>query len=138
MHKASLDTHLFRRNSDVEPLSWDIRLKIAIGAAQGLALLDTLEKKVIYRDFKIYNIMLEEAQLVILPQNALQQKMKLKTIMDMQMEGHYSFEAALQAAQLSLRCLELDPRSRPSTKEVMEVLREIEALASHLHEGHIC
>ncbi|KAI9165710.1 hypothetical protein LWI28_019216 [Acer negundo] len=62
------------------------------------------------------------------------QKMKLKTIMDMQMEGQYSFEAALQAAQLSLRCLELDPRSRPSMKEVMEVLREIEALASHLHE----
>ncbi|KAK1587142.1 hypothetical protein Q3G72_010049 [Acer saccharum] len=49
------------------------------------------------------------------------------------MEGQYPSEAALQAAQLSLRCLELDPRSRPSMKEVMEVLKEIEAQASHLH-----
>ncbi|KAK1588099.1 hypothetical protein Q3G72_019822 [Acer saccharum] len=49
------------------------------------------------------------------------------------MEGQYPSEAALQAAQLSLRCLELDPRSRPSMKEVVEVLKEIEAQASHLH-----
>ena len=62
------------------------------------------------------------------------QKMKLKTIMDMQMEGQCSFEAALQAAQLSLRCLELDPRSRPSMKEVMEVLKGIESPTSHIHE----
>ncbi|TXG66865.1 hypothetical protein EZV62_008140 [Acer yangbiense] len=60
----------------------------------------------------------------------LSQETELKTIMDVQMEGQYSSEAALQAAQLSLRCLELDPQSRPSMKEVMEVLKEIEALAS--------
>ncbi|KAK0605758.1 hypothetical protein LWI29_030471 [Acer saccharum] len=65
----------------------------------------------------------------------LSQETKLKTIMDAQMEDQYPSEAALQAAQLSLRCLELDPRSRPSMKEVMEVLKEIEALASHLHEN---
>ncbi|KAK1586373.1 hypothetical protein Q3G72_001955 [Acer saccharum] len=53
--------------------------------------------------------------------------------MDVRMEGQYPSEAALQAAQLSLRCLELDPRSRPSMKEVVEVLKEIEAQASHLH-----
>ena len=44
----------------VEPLSWDIRLKIAIGAARGLVFLHTLEKKVICRDFNAYSIMLDE------------------------------------------------------------------------------
>ncbi|KAL5737772.1 hypothetical protein ACOSP7_030533 [Xanthoceras sorbifolium] len=206
MQKGSLDGHLFRSKKSsyaIEPLSWDIRLQIAIGAARGLTYLHTLEKKVIYRDFKTYNILLDENYnaklanfslarfgpssegahvspvlagtygyiapecittgdvylksdvygfgLVLLEllmglkvtdpehpcgeQNLvdwlkpiLSQKTKLKTIMDAQMEGQYSSEAASQAAQLSLRCLELDPQSRPSMKEVVEVLKEIEAL----------
>ncbi|XP_042942835.1 probable serine/threonine-protein kinase PIX13 [Carya illinoinensis] len=46
-------------NPNIEPLSWDIRLKIAIGAARGLAFLHTSEKKVIYGDFKASNILLD-------------------------------------------------------------------------------
>ncbi|KAI9165896.1 hypothetical protein LWI28_022512 [Acer negundo] len=193
----------------VEPLSWVIRLKIAIGAARGLAFLHTLEKKVICRDFNTYSILLDEnynaklsnvslaklgpsseeapvstaivgtigyiapecittgdlyvksdvysfgvvllelltglrvtdpehpcgeQNLVDWLKSILSQETKLKTIMDAQIEGQYSSEAALQAVQLSMRCLKLDPRSRPSMKEVIEVLKEIEALASHLHE----
>ncbi|KAK2656826.1 hypothetical protein Ddye_009878 [Dipteronia dyeriana] len=60
MQKGSLHDHLFIRGCAIEPLSWDIRLKIAIGAARGLTFLHTLEKKVIYRDFKTYNILLDE------------------------------------------------------------------------------
>ncbi|KAK4844560.1 hypothetical protein QYF36_021672 [Acer negundo] len=59
MIKGSLENHLFRRHPSVEPLSWDIRLKIAIGAARGLSFLHTSEKKVIYRDFKASNILLD-------------------------------------------------------------------------------
>lgn len=41
------------------PLSWAIRMKIAFGAAKGLAYLHEAEKPVIYRDFKTSNILLD-------------------------------------------------------------------------------
>ncbi|KAL6209129.1 hypothetical protein ACLB2K_020072 [Fragaria x ananassa] len=59
MQKGSLENHLFGRGSVVQPLPWDIRLKVAIGAARGLAFLHTSEKQVIYRDFKASNILLD-------------------------------------------------------------------------------
>ncbi|CAL0306989.1 unnamed protein product [Lupinus luteus] len=60
MNRGSLDNHIFGRGASVRPLSWDTRLKIMIGAARGLAFLHTLEKKIIYRDFKPSNILLDK------------------------------------------------------------------------------
>lgn len=42
-----------------QPLSWSLRLKVALGAAKGLAFLHSAEAKVIYRDFKTSNILLD-------------------------------------------------------------------------------
>ncbi|KAJ4714366.1 Protein kinase [Melia azedarach] len=203
MQKGSLENHLFRRNPSIQPLSWDIRLKIAIGAARGLAFLHTSEKKVIYRDFKASNILLDGSynakiadfglaklgpaggeshvstrvmgtygyaapeyvatghlyvksdvygfgvvllelltglrtldtgrpsgkhNLVEWAKPMLSQRKKLKTIMDGRIEGQYSSKAAVQAAQLTLKCLEPDPKRRPSMKEVVEVLEQIEGM----------
>ena len=44
---------------DTLPLSWGNRLKIALGAAKGLAFLHESEKPVIYRDFKTSNILVD-------------------------------------------------------------------------------
>ncbi|XP_042454111.1 probable serine/threonine-protein kinase PBL15 isoform X2 [Zingiber officinale] len=56
MPRGSLENHLFHRISI--SLSWGTRLKIAIGAAKGLAFLHGADKPVIYRDFKTSNILL--------------------------------------------------------------------------------
>lgn len=210
MPKGSLENHLFRRSAAIEPLSWDLRLKIAIGAARGLAFLHTSEKKVIYRDFKASNILLDgnynakisdfglaklgpsgsnshvttrvmgtygyaapeyvetghlyvksdvygfgvvllemltglraldtkrpngHEKLVDWKKPMLSNKRKLKSIMDTRMEGQYSSKAAMLAAQITLKCLEVDPKNRPSMKDVLNVLEQIEAITEKPKES---
>ncbi|CAI9765983.1 unnamed protein product [Fraxinus pennsylvanica] len=57
MPRGSLENQLFRRYS--MSLPWSTRMKIAIGAAKGLAFLHEAENPVIYRDFKASNILLD-------------------------------------------------------------------------------
>ncbi|KAL8148059.1 hypothetical protein AgCh_005410 [Apium graveolens] len=59
MPKGSMENHLFRRGSRYETFSWGLRMKVALGAARGLAFLHGAETKVIYRDFKTSNILLD-------------------------------------------------------------------------------
>ncbi|MED6152711.1 putative serine/threonine-protein kinase pbl10, variant 2 [Stylosanthes scabra] len=59
MPKGSVENHLFRRGSYFQPFSWNLRMKIALGAARGLAFLHSTEVQVIYRDFKTANILLD-------------------------------------------------------------------------------
>ncbi|KAJ8450787.1 hypothetical protein Cgig2_032412 [Carnegiea gigantea] len=61
MQRGSLENHLFGRGSAVQPLPWGLRLKIAIGAARGLAFLHTSDDRVIYRDIKASNILLDDS-----------------------------------------------------------------------------
>ncbi|KAI7732909.1 hypothetical protein M8C21_022353, partial [Ambrosia artemisiifolia] len=57
MPKGSLENHLFRKGP--QPLPWATRLKVAIGAARGLAFLHDAKDQIIYRDFKASNILLD-------------------------------------------------------------------------------
>ncbi|KAL6131469.1 hypothetical protein ACLB2K_069844 [Fragaria x ananassa] len=57
--RGSLENNLFRRSSNlVEPLSWNARMKIALGAAKALTFLHN-EAQLIFRDFKSSNILLD-------------------------------------------------------------------------------
>ncbi|KAL4572790.1 hypothetical protein LXL04_019575 [Taraxacum kok-saghyz] len=203
MQKGSLENHLFGRGSTVQPLPWDLRLKILIGAAEGLAFLHTSEKQVIYRDFKASNILLDGSYnakisdfglakigpsasqshvttrvmgtygyaapeyvstghlyvksdvygfgIVLVEmltgmraldtnRPAAQQNLsdwvkpyladrrKLKNIMDSRLEGRYPSKAAVEIAQLALTCLENEPKTRPSMKEVVHKLEQLDAI----------
>ncbi|KAJ9562841.1 hypothetical protein OSB04_008001 [Centaurea solstitialis] len=59
MENGSLDYWLHERVDDEAPLKWRTRLKIAKGAAHGLAYLHS-EPNIIHRDIKTSNILLDE------------------------------------------------------------------------------
>ncbi|CAN6268909.1 unnamed protein product [Urochloa humidicola] len=211
MPKGSLENHLFRKGGAFEPLSWNLRLRIGIGAARGLAFLHSSEKQIIYRDFKASNILLDtnynaklsdfglakhgptggdshvttrvmgtygyaapeyvatghlyvksdvwgfgvvllemltglraldtgrpaqQHNLVDWAKPYLADRRKLARLVDPRLEGQYPSKAALLAAQLTLRCLEGDPRSRPSMAEVVAALEEIEQIKVRRRDEH--
>ncbi|KAA8536108.1 hypothetical protein F0562_028586 [Nyssa sinensis] len=58
--RGNLEEWLHGDVGPVSPLTWDIRMKIAIGTAKGLAYLhEGLEPKVVHRDVKSSNILLD-------------------------------------------------------------------------------
>ncbi|KAG8389135.1 hypothetical protein BUALT_Bualt02G0197700 [Buddleja alternifolia] len=57
---GSVESHLHGADKSKGPLDWDARLKIALGAARGLAYLhEDSNPRVIHRDFKASNVLLE-------------------------------------------------------------------------------
>ncbi|XP_038981269.1 receptor-like serine/threonine-protein kinase ALE2 isoform X12 [Phoenix dactylifera] len=58
---GSVESHLYGADKQSAPLDWNARLKIALGAARGLAYLhEDSSPRVIHRDFKASNILLED------------------------------------------------------------------------------
>ncbi|CAN7021657.1 unnamed protein product [Brassica rapa subsp. trilocularis] len=61
MTMGSLEDHLFDLEPNQEPLGWNTRIKIAVGAARGIEYLHcTANPPVIYRDLKSANILLDK------------------------------------------------------------------------------
>ncbi|KAK7381755.1 hypothetical protein VNO80_00302 [Phaseolus coccineus] len=57
---GSVESHLHGPDKETDPLDWNARMKIALGAARGLAYLhEDSNPCVIHRDFKASNILLE-------------------------------------------------------------------------------
>ncbi|XP_076888013.1 putative serine/threonine-protein kinase PIX13 isoform X2 [Bidens hawaiensis] len=209
MQKGSLENHLFKSR---EPIPWSTRIKIATGAAQGLAFLHTTENTVIYRDFKSANILLDtdfnaklsdfglaklgpangashvstrvagtygyaapeyiatghlyvksdvygfgvvlleiitglrvvdtnrpgsQHNLVEWARPALPDRKKLRKIMDPGLENDYPSKGARKVAELILRCLEQDPKNRPSMEEVVLSLQAISAIETKPKEAKV-
>lgn len=199
MPRGSMDNHLFRRSAHFQPLSWGLRMRVALGAAKGLAFLHSDEARVIYRDFKTSNILLDvnynaklsdfgmardgpsddksyvstrvmgtygyaapeyiatghltpksdiysfgtvllelltgrrvidknrpngEQKLVEWAKPYLN-KRKIFRVMDPRIEGQYSQDHALKAANLALKCLSMEAKQRPN---MIEVVKELEKL----------
>ncbi|KAH7849603.1 hypothetical protein Vadar_020258 [Vaccinium darrowii] len=61
MPNLSLDKHLFSSDANKKPLSWDSRSKIIFGVASALHYLhNEYQKRVLHRDLKASNIMLDD------------------------------------------------------------------------------
>ncbi|XP_042393543.1 receptor-like serine/threonine-protein kinase ALE2 isoform X1 [Zingiber officinale] len=61
VRNGSVESHLHRPDKMKQPLDWDSRMKIALGAARGLAYLhEDSTPCIIHRDFKASNILLED------------------------------------------------------------------------------
>ncbi|KAI4330681.1 hypothetical protein MLD38_028943 [Melastoma candidum] len=57
---GSVESHLHGHHKETDPLDWGARMKVALGAARGLAYLhEDSNPRVIHRDFKSSNILLE-------------------------------------------------------------------------------
>ncbi|KAK4756530.1 hypothetical protein SAY87_006657 [Trapa incisa] len=60
VHNGSVESHLHGADKNKGPLDWESRMKIALGAARGLAYLhEDSNPRVIHRDFKASNVLLE-------------------------------------------------------------------------------
>ena len=62
----------------------------------------------------------------------LKSRSKLKKIMDSRLEGKYPPKGASQIAHLAFKCLQDEPKFRPSMTEVAETLEQIDALHRRL------
>ncbi|TKV95241.1 hypothetical protein SEVIR_9G349100v4 [Setaria viridis] len=61
MENSNLDKWLHHDDSEISPLTWDIRMRILLGTAKGLAYLhEGLEPKIVHRDIKSSNILLDQ------------------------------------------------------------------------------
>ncbi|XP_031250233.1 receptor-like serine/threonine-protein kinase ALE2 isoform X2 [Pistacia vera] len=61
VHNGSVESHLHGVDNKRGPLDWEARMKIALGAARGLAYLhEDSNPRVIHRDFKASNVLLED------------------------------------------------------------------------------
>lgn len=52
-------------DSNFKPLTWKLRMSIALGVAKGLAYLHSSEARVIYRDLKASNILIDSVSVTI-------------------------------------------------------------------------
>ncbi|GAA0184186.1 hypothetical protein LIER_31474 [Lithospermum erythrorhizon] len=69
----------------------------------------------------------EQHSLIDWTKASLSNKRKFRRIMDPCLDGKYSMGAALQAAQLALKCLASEQKMRPSMREVLQILEQIQS-----------
>ncbi|KAJ9552204.1 hypothetical protein OSB04_016249 [Centaurea solstitialis] len=129
-----------------EPLSWNLRMKIAIGVAKGLAYVHNHESKMISCDITSRSILLDSLLKVVHPRNQkytilvwffyeriqveftgpyLDNKQGIKRIIDYRIDGQYTTRVAIRFAMIIKRCLSIEPKDRPTASEIVKALEKV-------------
>ncbi|WMV18304.1 hypothetical protein MTR67_011689 [Solanum verrucosum] len=144
MAKGTLREHLYSSNEDLE-LSWDQRLQICIGAANGLQYLHAgLPEPTIHRDIKSTNILLDEdyvAKVVLfevlcarpavdnmLPRNQMNlaewglswiKENQIEKIIDPFLVGKINPNSLRKFGEIAEKCLQENGTDRPKMMDVL-------------------
>ncbi|KAJ4824799.1 hypothetical protein Tsubulata_022790 [Turnera subulata] len=140
---GSVESHLHGAHKETDPLDWDARMKIALGAARGLAYLhEDSSPRVIHRDFKSSNILLEhdftpKVSDFGLARAAIDEGNKhisthvmgtfgtegLETIIDPEMKSTVPFDTLTKVAAIASMCVQPEVSHRPFMGEVVQALK---------------
>ncbi|RYR40429.1 hypothetical protein Ahy_A09g046184 isoform B [Arachis hypogaea] len=140
---GSVESHLHGADKETSPLDWNSRMKIALGAARGLAYLhEDSNPCVIHRDFKSSNILLEDdftpkVSDFGLARTALEEGNKhisthvmgtfgkegLEMIIDPVVKPSIPADTMLKVAAIASMCVQPEVSQRPFMGEVVQALK---------------
>ncbi|KAL0417708.1 UNVERIFIED_CONTAM: Receptor-like serine/threonine-protein kinase NCRK [Sesamum radiatum] len=107
-------------------LDWNTRVAIALGAARGLEYLhEAAAPRILHRDVKSTNILLDEKWRAKATPRLHDSKRVIGELPDPRLKGNFQDEEMQVMAYLAKECLLLDPDSRPSMTEVVQILSTI-------------
>ncbi|KHG18092.1 hypothetical protein F383_22985 [Gossypium arboreum] len=123
MSKGSLASHLYSEN--LEPLSWNLRVYIALDVARGLEYLhDGAAPPVIHRDIKSSNILLDQSMRARAAMST-EGKVGWEEIVDSRLDGKFDLQELNEIAALAYKCVNRVPKKRPSMRDIVQVLTRI-------------
>ncbi|MQM09298.1 hypothetical protein Taro_042169 [Colocasia esculenta] len=132
VRNGSVESHLHGADKKQGPLGWDTRLKIALGAARGLAYLhEDSNPRVIHRDFKASNVLLEDdftpkVSDFGLAREASEGSQHISTrLVDPSLSGGYDFDNMAKVAAIASMCVHPEVSQRPFMGEVVQALKLI-------------
>ncbi|KAK2418059.1 Protein kinase superfamily protein [Trifolium repens] len=144
MSLGSLEDHLHDLSPSKKRLDWNMRMKIAAGAAKGLEYLhDKANPPVIYRDLKCSNILLgrkaidnsksaAEQNLVAWARPLFKDRRKFSQMADPMLQGQYPSRGLYQALAVAAMCVQEQANMRPVIADVVTALSYL-ALQRHDH-----
>ncbi|KAL6999408.1 non-specific serine,threonine protein kinase [Sarracenia purpurea var. burkii] len=108
-----------------EPLSWGLRVQIALDVARGLEYLhDGAVPPVIHRDIKSPNILLDHSMRARAAMTT-EGKVGWEEIADSRLDGKFDVQELNDVAALAYKCVNRAPRKRPSMRDIVQVLSRI-------------
>ncbi|KAK1361254.1 Serine/threonine-protein kinase PBS1 [Heracleum sosnowskyi] len=146
---GSLDSHLHDLEPDMEPPSWNARMRIAYGAAKGLDYLHNDAKPQLTKRSDVYSfgvVLLElitgrralertqprESQMIVQwARPLLRDRRDFVKLADPRLKGQFPRSSVRRAVEVALMCVQDESRARPGIREVVEA---IEYLSSHKYE----